>query len=149
MFQVSSTSKLAIKIFVLLGSCSSENQMSLNELSKKLRVSKKYLQRILLKLQKSGLLKSIRGKKGGYVLPKPADQITILDILRVTENDLNLIDCLKTNGLKECPRANQCITRKLWQKVKTEIEEFAKSITIKDLLDAYEKFKVKSYIYHI
>ncbi len=149
MFQVSPTSKLAVKLIMLIATRSGDHAVAVDELSREFSVSRKYLQQILTKLQRSGLLKSILGKNGGYVLAKSADRITVLDVLKVMENDLNLLDCLRDDDSERCPRAKRCVTRRLWQKVRTEVEEFTKAITIRDLLETFNKFKVESYVYHI
>ncbi|GEM_PF-209102 len=102
------------------------------ELGRDLGVSSLYLRPLALELEKGGLIKSIRGAKGGYSLALSPSEITLMDIARIHEN-LNLVPCVKDPS--SCPFTSRCKTRKVWLKLKSCIENFLDEISIKDMIE--------------
>ena len=75
-------------------------------------VSVKYLDHIIASLKKAGVITNVGGKKSGYILTKPAKDITIYDVYTAFEDDLLIIDCLLSDG--DCPRKGTCVLRDYW-----------------------------------
>jgi len=82
------------------------------EIAKSQDVSIKYLDQIIASLKKAGLILNIGGKKSGYILARPAKQITVYDVYAAFEDDLAIIDCLVSDG--ECPRREMCVMKDYW-----------------------------------
>ena len=82
------------------------------EIAKNQYVSVKYLDHIIADLKAAGLIANVGGKKSGYKLNKPAEEISIYDIYRAFEDDLAIIDCLLEHG--HCPRKNTCVLKDFW-----------------------------------
>jgi Rrf2 family protein len=80
------------------------------ELVGKLRIPRPFLRKILQSLDKSGLLKSYKGKGGGFVLTLKPDKISILDVMRIFQGEFNLNECLLNKHL--CPDVRVCILKK-------------------------------------
>ena len=82
------------------------------EIAESQHVSIKYLDQIIASLKKAGLINNAGGKKSGYVLSKPANEITVYDVYSAFEDDLAIIDCLVSDG--ECPRMGLCAMKDYW-----------------------------------
>jgi len=108
--------------------------ITIKEIAERQGISFSYLEQILHKLGKAGLIESVRGPAGGYLLArKPAD-LTIGDIIRVLEGPIALSHCLDPGEHEECYQADDCVARMVWAKVGAKIEEALDSISFEDLL---------------
>ena len=96
-------------------------------------VPEAYLEQLIGGLRKAGLVKSIRGATGGYLLSRSPDQITVGEVLRALEGDLTLADCLVEEDA--CARACLCPTRLVWQKLSDGLNQIADGITLQDMLN--------------
>lgn len=94
-------------------------------------ISQAYVDQILLPLRTGGLLRSLRGRRGGYLLSRPASAITVLDVVEVLEGPLSLVACLDEE--EECERSPSCVTRRVWKGVANTIRETLGSITLEEL----------------
>jgi len=94
-------------------------------------VSKRYLDRILNKLRKSGLLRSVKGQGGGYVLSRPADEIRTDQIIAALEGSLCLVECVDDPSV--CKKANDCRTRKVWSLIASAVNESLRGISLHEL----------------
>ena len=64
-------------------------------------ISENYLEKLIAMLKKAGIVNSLRGAQGGYVLAKPAEEISVGEVLRALEGDLNPVDCAEIDGSGE------------------------------------------------
>ena len=80
------------------------------------------------------MVKSQRGKAGGYKLVKRPAEYTIGSILKLTEGTLAPVGCLE-EGAEKCDRATECITLPLWKKLDDQIDEYLESVTLEDLVE--------------
>ncbi|MBT2146560.1 Rrf2 family transcriptional regulator [Clostridioides difficile] len=87
--------------------------------------------------KKIGSSKSVRGAQGGYLLSKNAEDITVGDILVVLEGPVALSDCVLDEDV--CENSNMCVTKIVWEKMKKGIEDVIDSITLKDMINDYNK----------
>ncbi len=107
--------------------------LSIKEIVERQRISLSYLEQILHKLGKAGIIESVRGPHGGYVLArKPAD-LTIGDVVRALEGPIALSHCLEP-GESGCYQADDCVARLVWARVGEKVEAALDSITFDDLL---------------
>jgi Rrf2 family transcriptional regulator, cysteine metabolism repressor len=102
------------------------------DIAKRQELSRKYLHALLTPLKNAGLVRSTRGAKGGYFLAKPPEEITVGVILVALEGELNIVDCLEETA--DCPRASQCLARRIWQNLNEAILEQLDNITLKNLV---------------
>ncbi len=100
-------------------------------LSEKLRIPDKYLRKILTDLSKSGFIKSIRGREGGYVFAKNANKITLWCVIDSIENINNYTGCVL--GFGECSEENPCSLHYEYLPVREKLLNFLKTTTIADL----------------
>jgi Rrf2 family protein len=93
----------------------------------------KYLDHIIADLKAAGLVANVGGKKSGYRLNRPAEQISILDIYLAFEDDLVIIDCLLEYG--HCPRKKICVLKDYWHGLNQTIRNSMESQNLKDLVE--------------
>ena len=100
-------------------------------------ISEKYLSQIIIPLKGKGLVTTFRGAHGGYLLSKPASEITLREIIEPLEGDLNLVDCVNNPGI--CDRANACATREVWDEMSSLLLNFLDAFTLEDLIKKSNK----------
>ena len=105
------------------------------EISTRQEIPIRYLEQIFHKLKRAKLLKSKKGPAGGYVLALAPEQITVGDIMRAVKEPLDLVFCVKAENGKDCHRAEQCVTRPVWEEARRLIKDYFDSITITDLCE--------------
>lgn len=111
----------------------SSTPVFLSEIARRQDVSEKYLEHIFSALQKGGIVKAQRGRKGGYLLNRAADQITLNDIISVLEGPCgNLVDCV--NDANSCSKTATCVTREIWALLGNKIEEILSEYTLASLV---------------
>jgi Rrf2 family protein len=118
---------------VELASHYGEGPIELKEIAKKESISLKYLEQVINPLRTDGLVKAIRGAKGGYSLAKPPSEICLYDVIETLEGPLNLLDCLR--DAKACPKVSSCVTREIWKEVSDAISKIFYSVTLEDMVN--------------
>lgn len=130
-------------------------ETQVKDIARRQGISPRYIEQIFQKLKKAGILGSKRGPNGGYFLNKRVEEITIGEIIKVTEGNINPVDCLSDKGSKKpCDRSGSCVTQLVWNEAKNKLKEYFDSITIKDLCEmakrmGIERERDKNYMYYI
>jgi Rrf2 family cysteine metabolism transcriptional repressor len=96
-------------------------------------LSNRYLEQLLIPLKQNGLVKSVRGSQGGYILGREADKITVGDIIRALEGPISPVDCVNELNPDECERAEFCVTRRIWSELRDSINQVLDSYSLEDL----------------
>ncbi|MCJ7803934.1 MAG: Rrf2 family transcriptional regulator [Desulfobacterales bacterium] len=110
-----------------------EGPIELKEIAKKENISLKYLEQVINPLRAAGLVKAVRGAKGGYSLAKPPSEICLYDVVETLEGPLNLLECLRDS--KVCQKVPSCVTRDIWREVSEAISKIFYSITLEDMVN--------------
>lgn len=130
---VSTKGRFALRMMVDLAQHVQEEKCSLKEISSRQNISLKYLEQIVPLLTRSGLIRSMRGSRGGYHLSRRPDQYTVGDILRATEGSMLTLPCLDVNA-PPCGRQEACVTLPFWSGLQNAIDSYIDSVTLEDLL---------------
>lgn len=101
------------------------------EISKRQSIPLAYLEQLLLKLRRAGLVKTVRGPAGGYVLAKKSSRVSIGDIVQATDGPVALADCIPSDS--NCPKSGCCSTRSLWKNLSDKVTKIFDSTSLKDL----------------
>jgi Rrf2 family protein len=126
--KISTKLRYAARMLVLL---SEKNKiMNTNDIAKEIDVSPMYLRVLANDLEKKGLIKSIRGAKGGYKLLKNPNKISIKDIADIHET-LELVPCLEEP--KVCPFSSICKMRKFWLGLRDTLLEYLEKWSVEDI----------------
>jgi Rrf2 family cysteine metabolism transcriptional repressor len=132
--KLSTKGKYGVRAVYEIARRAGQGPISIKEISDRQGISFSYLEQILHKLGKAGLIESVRGPAGGYLLAgKPAD-LTIGDIVRTLEGPIALTHCLEPGEEGDCYQAEDCVARMVWTRVGAKIEEALDSISFEDLL---------------
>jgi len=105
------------------------------DIAKNQVISVRYLDHIIAALKTAGLITTVRGKKSGYVLTRKPEEISLLDIHKAFEHDINIVDCLAVN--KECEKELTCASKIYWDELNDIIKNYLKNKTIADLVAKY------------
>ena len=132
--KISTKGRYALRMMVDLAQNKAKGFIPLKEISERQGISKKYMELIVSSLHNSNLLNAGRGFQGGYQLAKAPEQITVGEILRMTEGSLAPVSCLE-NDPQGCERRDECPTLYIWQELDRRIEEYLDSVTLQDILD--------------
>lgn len=106
--------------------------LSLRDIAHKQHISLDYLEQIVPALRNAGLIRAKRGAQGGYLLAKPADEITVYDALVALEGSMDPMQCLTVEG---CLASGSCAVQEVWQEMKTAVESVVKRLTLAELLE--------------
>jgi Rrf2 family protein len=106
--------------------------VTLKEMSRRQDLSRKYLGQIINQLLTAGILESIRGPRGGYLLSRSPDQIRVGEIVRALDGSVAPSRCVENPGV--CERNGNCATREIWTRVKESVESVIDETTVADLV---------------
>ena len=115
--------------------------ITIKQISENQDVSVSYLEQILNQLRKAGIINSVKGPGGGYVLGKSPDAISIGAILRELEGPVAITSCLDPS--EGCMRVEGCVTHLLWKSLGEKIETFLDQMTLNDLLKGNQFVQIK------
>jgi Rrf2 family transcriptional regulator, cysteine metabolism repressor len=96
-------------------------------------ISEQYLEQIFRDLKKAGLVESVRGAHGGYLLRYSNEKISVGDIIRAVEGPIAPVSCLSSN--EACGRSSQCVTRKVWSKLHDSMLNVLNETTLADMVE--------------
>jgi Rrf2 family protein len=108
--------------------------ISLKEIAERQNISKQYLEQIVSLLNTSNILRTNRGKQGGYMLAKRPSEYTVREILRITEGNLAPVTCLEED-INDCEKAAYCKTLPMWTGLQKVIDDYLGSVTLQDMLE--------------
>lgn len=112
-----------------------EQPISLSSIAERRNISLSYLEQLISQLRKSGVVKSVRGAQGGYILNGTPSEVTVGQVLRALEQ-LAPVDCVTEDY--DCSSSDFCVTRVVYQKILDSILDTVDNITLQDMLDDYE-----------
>lgn len=130
---VSTKGRYALRLMADIAQHGQEGPVSLKDVSERQDLSVKYLEQLVRPLASAGLLESIRGQRGGYVLVRPAAEISAGDVLRAAEGGISPVHCLE-EGAETCPRADSCVTLGFWRGLDEAIGEYVDGYSVADFL---------------
>ncbi len=133
---ISTKGRYGLRVMLDISQQESGEYISLKSISQRQDISMKYLEMIVASLNKSGLLKSQRGKDGGYMLTKDPSEYTVGEIIRAAEGKLCAVSCQGCEGGKEkCERSETCLTMPIWKKLDLMVNSCLDEMTLADVLN--------------
>ena len=139
--RLSTAGRYALRAMVDLARHEGEGPILRQEIADRQEISADYLAQLFVKLRRAGLVNSVMGPGGGYVLAQPASEIRAGDVLRAVEEPLSLTQCLQEGQERSCPRAARCVTRVLWQRMGHAMIEVLDSVTLAELRGPTEEWE--------
>lgn len=124
--------RFAVTAMIDLAMNAQNRAVKLNAISERQKISLSYLEQLFSKLRRAGLVESIRGPGGGYILGKKANEINIAEIIAAAEDKLDATLC---SGKANCQSGAPCLTHELWENLNHTINDYLSSVTLAHLLE--------------
>jgi len=108
-----------------------EGPTLIKDICERQSISNLYLEQLFGRLKTAGLVRSIRGPSGGFMLAKPPSEIRLIDIVQTMDGSNAPVDCV--DNVEACPRSGSCVARGVWSDVKKAVDNVLASSTLEDL----------------
>lgn len=136
MMQVSTKTEYGLRCLVFLAREKAGASVSITHIAQREKLPRHYIQQILLRLRRGGIVKSIRGTEGGFALAKPASEISIGAVVRILEGVPFEDTCSRFNQRTSCGHMHDCSIRPIWQRVSSALWDTMDRITLDTLIPA-------------
>ncbi|MFC1901302.1 RrF2 family transcriptional regulator [Chloroflexota bacterium] len=114
-----------------------EGPILLKEIAKKQQISLPYLEHLVSPLIAGGIVRSIKGPRGGVFLAKTPEEIKLSEVIQLLEGSVAPVECINNPGV--CERSEFCVTRDIWSELKMVMNEVLESTTLEDLVERHRK----------
>ncbi|NLL57430.1 MAG: Rrf2 family transcriptional regulator [Firmicutes bacterium] len=134
--RLSAKGEYGVRAMICLALNFSSSPVPLREIAVGENISQQFLEQIFAVLRREGLVHSTRGAKGGYSLAYPPEQICVGDIIRALDGPITPVNCLSEEEKKadRCGRADVCLARSVWEKLRDHINHLLDNISLKDMI---------------
>ncbi|MCL1802597.1 MAG: Rrf2 family transcriptional regulator [Eubacteriaceae bacterium] len=134
--KLSTKGTYGLRALIDIAANSQTDPVSISSISTRQAMSVGYLEQLISKLKRSGFVNSVRGVRGGYVLAKPASEISVGDVLRALEGSLSPVDCPAAKDEGEgCDESGSCLTKVVWQKINDSINIAVDAIKLSEIIE--------------
>lgn len=123
-----------LKAMSALAKATDKKPMSLASIAKDYHISQPYLERLFVKLKADGLVTSIKGSNGGYVLARPARSINVFEVVEALEGPLAVFYCMALDGGGSVCTGKDCLTKKVWHELQIGIIRTLRKFKLSDLI---------------
>ena len=130
---ISTRGRYALRVLIDLAEYEEDGYTPLKDIAGRQDISQKYMESIMTMLSKNKLVEGVHGKGGGYRLNRSPEYYSVGEILRITEGTLAPVACLERDA-QPCPRAADCRTLPLWDKLNDMITGYLDSVSLADLM---------------
>lgn len=141
--KISTKGKYGLRAMIDLAQYSEQEAVSISSIAQRQKISESYLEQLVAKLKKAGLVISIRGAAGGYRLARPASGISVGDVLRALEGDVRAVICTAQTE-EGCEGEELCVTKYVWQRINESIEKTVDEMMIDQLVAESRKAQEKA-----
>ena len=141
--KISTKGKYGLRAMIDLAQYSEQEAVSISSIAQRQKISESYLEQLVAKLKKAGLVISIRGAAGGYRLARPASDISVGDVLRALEGDVRAVICTAQTE-EGCEGEELCVTKYVWQRINESIEKTVDEMMIDQLVAESRKAQEKA-----
>ncbi len=139
--KISTKGRYGLRALIDLAQYSEIEPVSINSIATRQGISERYLEQLMTLLKKAGLIKSIRGAGGGYVLAKQMAEISVGDVLRALEGNLQPVECAAFKQEDSCEASGGCVTKYVWQRINESINKTVDEISLEQLVEESKNVK--------
>ena len=130
--KLSTRSRYGTRMMLDMAEHYDEGPIQIGDMARRQDISVKYLEQLIIPLKKAKYVKSVRGRKGGHMLAKLPEEITVGEIVNVLEGGISLCDCIENP--QTCNKSTKCITRGLWGEATQAMYDKLTSVTLSDMI---------------
>ena len=131
--KLSTRSRYGTRMMLDLAQHYDKGPVRIAEIAKRQDMPVKYLEQLIIPLKQGNFIQSVRGPKGGHLLARPPEEITVGQIVKALESGIELAGCIKNPG--ECERAGRCLTRGIWEDASKAMYDKLNSMTLSRMLE--------------
>ena len=132
--ELNTRGRYAVMAMADLAKFGAQGALPLPAIAERQQISLAYLEQLFLKLRRAGLVESARGRSGGYRLGRPANAISVADVMAAVEEDTRMTRC-GGEAAKPCLPGQRCLTHGLWDSLGDQIASFLENVTLQEVLD--------------
>ena len=144
--KLSTKGRYGLRALIDLALNSEMDPVCIQSISDRQNISESYLEQLMRKLRTAGLVISVRGAGGGYQLAKPAAEISVGDVLRALEGNIDAVTCSANQQEHSCVSADTCVTRYVWQRINDSITQAVDTMMIDQLVEESRKIREKGQV---
>ena len=128
---ISTKGRYAVRAMLELALRAGEGPTLIKDICERQGLSNLYLEQLFGRLKTAGLVRSLRGPSGGFMLAKSPSEIRLIDIVQTMDGSSAPVDCV--DNIEACPRSGSCVARGVWSDVKKAVDTVLASSTLEDL----------------
>ena len=132
--KLSTKGRYGLRAMIDLALYSEKEPASIASIAARQHISESYLEQLIAKLRKAGRVTSVRGACGGYVPGRPVEEISVGDVLRALEGNLEPVECAGLDPEGECKGADICVTKYVWKRINDSINQTVDEIWLNQLV---------------
>ncbi len=140
--KLSTKGRYGLRALIDLAQYSGQEAVSISCIAQRQNISERYLEQLFARLRKAGLVISVRGAQGGYRLARASDRISVGDVLRALEGNLDAVECAAQTG-EGCRGSDLCVTKYVWQRINESIARTVDEMMISQLVEESKKAQQK------
>ena len=142
--KLSTKGRYGLRALIDLALYSENETVSIQSIARRQNISDSYLEQLMRKLRSAGLIVSVRGAQGGYKPARPANEISVGDVLRALEGSLEAVTCGGEDN--SCQGADLCVTKFVWERINSSIRDTVDSIKLSQLVEESRLIREKGQI---
>jgi Rrf2 family protein len=139
--KLSTRSRYGTRMMLDLAEHYDDGPVRIGEIAKRQDISVKYLEQLVIPLKKAKYIRSVRGPKGGHMLAKPPEKITVGEIVALLEGGMNLSDCIENPDV--CDRSETCPTRSIWETATGAVYRELNAVTLSDVTRPIRRQRIR------
>ncbi|MGD9612796.1 MAG: Rrf2 family transcriptional regulator [Kiritimatiellia bacterium] len=130
--KISTKGRYGLRTLMDIATHQADGPVNLHDIAERQGISSKYLWQIVNLLKTAGLVRGMRGPKGGYVLLRTPESITLLDVIQILEGPVSLVECV--DDPTYCTRTNNCVAHTVWTEVSQAVREALARVNLAEIL---------------
>ena len=142
--RLSTQSRYGVRAIFDIAYHSAGLETQVKDISRRQGISQRYLEQIFQKLKRAGIVGSKRGPTGGYFLGKKPEDITLAEVIKVTEGNISPVLCVNPgDSTQPCERSGECVTQIVWNEAGKRLKDYFDSVTVRDLCELAKQLGIK------
>jgi len=141
--KLSSRSRYGFRAILELALAYGKGPVQIKTIAEREDISNKYLEQLIAMLKAAGLVRSVRGPRGGYILARPPQEIRLSELFTTLEGPLVAVECIEHPTF--CPRCADCVTRRVWTQLQHAMIGVLEAKTLQDMVEMAKQPEKASY----